>query len=305
MAMEKNNADSVPISFPESRIMKTKRGRTDTALNYQILMLEKHIAIAGYLHGDANDSDSIRKIFIEFKEDLELLVDIIKEFGEYKDNIDQIENLLKDIKIICDSGYHSIKNIKAAIELELTLIFMTKQISRQNNKNKREDLREILSEVKNKEIDFTKNHCNRLENAYECPFNRLVKLNKIRLINNKNNQDPSLPNELLEFEFIHSCVDCSGCPYVEKYGKKCKCAKIVDKTTPYEYFLTNSFVKGEYDSDYKDRFPIGERVNAFIKGVEGMLYLTGRDLQGVENEQLLMLSIQNFTIFEGLLQSET
>lgn len=70
--------------------MKTKRGRYDTALNLQILMLERHIALAGYLHGDANDSDSIRKIFTELKEDLELLISIIKEFGEYKDNLIEI-----------------------------------------------------------------------------------------------------------------------------------------------------------------------------------------------------------------------
>ena len=304
-AMEKNDTDSVPISFPESRIMKSKRGRMDAALNYQILMLEKHIALSGYLLGDANDSDAIRKVFVELNEDLELFVEIIKEFGEYTDNIDEIENLLKDIQIFCDSGYHSFKNIKASIDLGLILIFMTKQIARQNNKSKRKDLREILSEVKNnKEIDFTKKDCLRLENAYKCPFNRLIQLNKIRLLNNKNNKDHTLPPELLEYEFTHSCVDCSDCPYVETYGKKCKCATIIDKTTPYEYFLTNSFVTGEYDSDYKDRFPIGERVNAFIKGIEGMLYLTGRDLQGVENEQLLILSIQNFTIFKGLLASE-
>lgn len=306
-AMEENGVDSIPISFPESRIMKTKRGRYDTAFNLQILMLEKHVALAGYLHSDANDSDSIRKIFTELKEDLELLINIIKEFGEYKDNIPEIENLLKDIKIICDSGYHSIKNIKAAIDLELTLIFMTKQISRQNNNNThRKSLREILAGIKkDKIIDFTRKDCIRIENAYNCPFERPVKLIKVRMINSKEKKNQDLPADLLQFEFTHSCINCSDCPYVERYGKKCSCATIVDKTTPYEYFQTNAFVKGEFDKDYKDRFPIAERVNAFLKGTEGMLYLTGRDLQGVENEQLLMLSIQNYKIFLGLIQSVT
>ena len=304
-AMEENGVNSVPISFPESRIRRSKRGRYDTAFNVQILMLEKHIALAGYLHADANDSNSIKKIFIELKEDLELLVSIIKEFGEYKDNLSEIKNLLKNIKIICDSGYHSKENILAAINMELTLIFMTKQISRQNNHENREDIREILAGIKkNKEIDFTKNDCERVENGYECPHNQPIKLIKVRLINNKYNRNKNLPPELLQFEYTHSCIDCSNCPYVERYGKKCSCATIVDKTTPYEYSHTNSFVKGEYDNDYKDRFPIAEGVNAFLKGTEGMLYLTGRDLQGVENEQLLMLSIQNFKIFQGLIEAE-
>ena len=305
-AMEENSVDSVPISFPESRIMRTKRGRYDTAFNLQILMLERHIALAGYLHSDANDSDSIRKIFTELKEDLELLISITREFGEYKDNLPEIENLLKNIKIICDSGYHSLKNIKAAIDLELTLIFMTKQISRQNNNAHRKSLREILAGIKkDKIIDFTRKDCIRVDNGYNCPFERPVKLIKVRMINSKVNENQDLRADLLQFEFTHSCINCSDCPYVERYGKKCSCATIVDKTTPYEYFQTNAFVNGEFDEDYKDRFHIAERVNAFLKGTEGMLYLTGRDLQGVENEQLLMLSIQNYTIFRGLIESET
>ena len=304
-AMEKNGVDSVPISFPESRIMRSKRGRYDTAFNVQILMLEKHIVLAGYLHSDANDYHSINKIFIELNEDLALLVGIIKEFGEYQDNISEIENLLKNIKIICDSGYHSKENILAAINMELTLIFMTKQVARQNNRENRQDIREILAGVKkNKEIDFRRNDCDRVENGYICPHNRPIKLIKVRLINNKYNQNPNLPVELLQFEYTHSCIDCSNCPYVERYGKKCSCATVVDKSTPHEYSETNKFVKGEFDNDYKDRFPIAERVNAFLKGMEGMLYLTGRDLQGVENEQLIMLSIQNYKILQGLIEAE-
>ena len=36
-AMADNGVDSIPVSFPEARIMKTKRGRYDIAFNFQFI----------------------------------------------------------------------------------------------------------------------------------------------------------------------------------------------------------------------------------------------------------------------------
>lgn len=54
--MEDNGVDAVPVSFPEARIMRSKRGRQDVAFNYQLLMIEKHII--PYINY-ANDSDAL------------------------------------------------------------------------------------------------------------------------------------------------------------------------------------------------------------------------------------------------------
>ena len=219
------------------------------------------------------------------------------------DNLPELEKLYEKVNVFCDSGYHSENNIKAIIECGINTIFMTKQVSRQNNRENRESLEVLLTKTKKDEkLEISKDDCSRVENGYKCLFERDIKLIAVKLINSKDNKDPNLDSSLLKFDFIHHCVDCSGCLYIEKYGEKCSCYQIIDKKTPFEYFLTNDFITGKFSDDYADRFHISERVNAFFKGLEGILHLSGRSWQGVENEMLMMLFAHNIVKFENLIE---
>ena len=42
----------------------------------------------------------------------------------------------------------------------------------------------------------------------------------------------------------------------------------------------------------------------FFKGLEGILHLSGRSWQGVENEMLMMLFAHNIVRFENLIELE-
>ena len=85
--MGNNGVDAVLVSFSEARIMRSKRGRYDVDFNFQLLMIEKHIILSGYLHKDANDSDALSKIYDELKDDIAIFIDLIKKYGYYKENL--------------------------------------------------------------------------------------------------------------------------------------------------------------------------------------------------------------------------
>ena len=205
--MKENNVDTIPISFPEARIMKSKRGRYDTAFNFQLLMLAKHIIFSAYLHRDANDNNALSKIYKDLKEDIAIFIDLIKKYGYYKDNISELENLYENVKVICDSGFHSENNIQATVEYAIKTIIMTKQLSRQNNRKKREELQVLLSKTKNdKKLKITKDDCLKVKDGYKCPFERDIKLFSVRLINSKYNKTPILTHLYLNMNFFTNAL---------------------------------------------------------------------------------------------------
>ena len=138
----------------------------------------------------------------------------------------------------------------------------------------------------------------RVENGYLCPFGRLIKKNREYKTKSKYNEERKSDESLYEFCFIHECEDCTGCPYVNKYGEKCGCARIDDKISKYNYETTNKFVKGEYKEIYKDRLPISERINAFLKGLRGIYHVKGRDYHSAQIQIILACLLNNMIHLE-------
>lgn len=302
-AMEENNTSTVPISFPEARILKSKRKRYDVGLMLQSLMLKNHILFGIYLLKDANDSKAIVNVINELKEDLKIFIDLIKEFGENKANIEELKNLCEKMKLVCDSGYQTIENILYALNENISLIMMSRAVARQSNNKQREELLKILGNPKQEKEkeNMSMKDCIRLENAFECPFKRLIKLMKIRYVNNEYNRNFKGNPLLTQFEFNHYCEDCSGCPFFEKYGEPCKCAHIKIITTAFEYNLANECIQDEFKEDYQDRFHISERINAYFKKY-GLLHLSGRNFDSVKNESIVLGIAHNIIRFDNLLE---
>lgn len=291
---------SVSISFPEGVIIKTKKGRFDVGFNLQMLMLNNHVILAGYLTRTANDENVMQIILEELKNDIQIFVDIMKKYGENTENIDELENLLEKVTFICDSGYFTDENIEACFVENVELVVMSKQAARQENNKKREKWNEKIEDVKNHKTDkVTKFLCIRIENGYICPFDRKILLKRFYKTKSKYNKNVKCDDDsLYQYCFVHECEDCTGCPYLKKYGKPCDCATIQDRVTKFKYETTNKFVKGTYKEIYKDRFPISERVNSFFKGLTGVYQVKGRNYKSAKNQVILANLLHNMIRFE-------
>ena len=300
-ALDETGAKSVSIAFPKGVVFKTKRGRFDVGFNLQMLMLSNHFVLAGYLLREANDENVMDFILKQLKEDIEIFLGLMKKYDPENEKIEELENLFDRVTFICDSGYFTDANIEACFVEGVELIVMSKQVARQENNKKREEWYRKIRDVKNHKSDkVTKYLCIRVENGYLCPFGRLIKKVDEYKTKSKYNKEKKVDESLYEFCFIHECEDCTGCPYVRKYGKKCNCARIDDRISKHKYETTNQFVRGEYKDIYKDRLPISERINAFIKGLDGIYHVKGRDYNSAQIQIILSCLWNNMVRLERI-----
>ena len=295
-AIGKSNKDYISVSFPSAVMMKTKKGSYDFGLNLQSIMAKHQILIMGVLLLKPNDHSVLEEILKELKLSFEILLELEKKYGHHDDqSMFEFENLIEHAIFICDSGYFSNDNMEIAESNDLNFIVMAKQISRQNNNKNRKKWKLQLKDGKKnmKKENVSKKQCIRIEDAYICPFQRLISLDSCTLIDGKYNRQPHIVGDLREFSFKFSCKDCSGCPFLEKYGKKCNCAEIEDRMSMIMYKLTNEFAVGKYNDIYKERFPTSECINGFHKTKDSILKLLCRDLTANQNEMLLRNLLYN------------
>ena len=303
LAIGKSNKDYVSVSFPDARMMKTKKGSYDFALNLQSIMAKHQILITGVLLQKPNDSNVLDEVLKELKVSFEILKELAEKYGSY-DNLDKFdfEILIDYATFICDAGYFSNDNIEIADFNDLDFIVMSKQIARQNNNKNRERWNLQLKDGKNnkKKDNVSKKQCIRIVDAYVCPFERLIEFDSYKLINGKYNKQSHITGDLREYSFKFSCKDCSGCPFVEKYGEKCNCAEIEDRISMFMYKITNEFAEGKYNDIYKERLPNSECINGFHKTKDSILKLLCRDLTANQNEMTLRNLLYNIKRLKDL-----
>lgn len=302
-AIGKSNKDYVSVSFPDATMMKTKKGGYDFALNLQSIMVKHQILITGVLLQKPNDSNVLDEVLKELKVSFEILKELAIKYGDYDDlEKFEFENLIDYATFICDAGYFSNDNIEIADFNGLNFVVMSKQIARQNNNKNRKKWNLQLKDGKNnkKKDNVSKKQCIRIVDSYVCPFNRLITLDSHKLINGKYNQQSHITGDLMEYSFKFSCKDCSGCPFVEKYGEKCKCAEIEDRISMFMYNMTNEFAEGKYNDIYKERLPNSECINGFHKTKDSILKLLCRDFTANQNEMLLRNLLYNIIRLKDL-----
>ena len=303
-AINDSNVDYVSVSFPKATMMKTKKGGYDFALNLQSIMAENQILITSVLLRKPNDSMVLEEVLQELKLSFEILKELALKYKKYNDEHSkfEFENLIDQAIFICDAGYFSKDNIEIADFNNVNLVVMSKQIARQNNNKSREKWNLQLKDGKKnmKKDNVSKKQCIRIVDAYICPFERPITLDEYTLINGKYNKQSHITGDLREFSFKFSCKDCSGCPFVEKYGTKCNCAEIEDKTSMFMYNMTNEFAAGKYNEIYKERFPNSECINGFHKTKDTILKLLCRNLTANQNEMLLRNLLYNIKRLKNL-----
>lgn len=286
-AINENTKDYVSVSFHDAVMLKSKKNSYEFGLNLQEIMNKNQILITGVLVKKANDSDVIGDVLDELKLSFEILKELNQKYGNMdNDELFDFNNLLDHAIFICDSGYFTNENIESAYFNDMEIVIMSRQLARQNNNKKREKWLKQLEKTK-KDLNkdkVSKKLCLRIYNAYACPFDRLIEYQDKTLLNNEYNRRDEIHDELLEYKFHFECKDCSGCPFVEKYGKKCDCASIDDEMSLFKFNMTNDFAKGEYTEYYADRLPNSECINGFHKRKTGILYLLCRNFTANVNE---------------------
>lgn len=305
-AIDDSNKDYVSVSFPKATMMKTKKGGYDFALNLQSIMANHQILITGVLLRKPNDSNVLNEVLQELKVSFEILKELAEKYGKYEDEDEitkfEFKKLIDYAIFICDAGYFSNDNIEIADFNDIDFIVMSKQIARQNNnKNRKKWNLQLKDGKKNmKKDNVSKKQCIRIVDAYVCPFERLISLDSHTLINSKYNRQSHITGDLREFSFKYSCKDCSGCPFVEKYGVKCNCAEIEDRISMFMYNMTNEFAAGKYNEIYKERLPNSECINGFHKTKDSILKLLCRDLTANQNEMSLRGLLYNIKRLKDL-----
>ena len=156
-ALKGRKQNYVSIMFPESIMMRTKKGKFDFALNLQQIMLKNKIIFSGVLLDKPNDSRVLEEVLIDIQETIDILVDLQKKYG-LRRNYKEINSLLERTTFILDSGYFSDHNLEIADKYAINALIMPKVIARQrNNKIREENNLEKKNKIQKMMIKSAKN----------------------------------------------------------------------------------------------------------------------------------------------------
>lgn len=278
--MKEREIDYVSIAFPESVMMKTKKGGFDFAFNLQEVMTDNKIILTGLLLDKPNDHYSLEEIIQEIKENIQIILELQEKYGERK-NYKEIQSTIEKALFICDLGYFTTENIETADKHGMKFLIMPKIISnRENNKKRRK--KKIKTKDKNKQNKNkeSKKSLERVYNGYICKKGHKIELTEIKKVKKRVNIRKGISEQWEEHRFIHKCSNperystCSECPFKQ----------ITDNYTPLEYEMINKFTNQKYLKLYKDRFHCSEGINGYLKSTNGTIILSGHNYIAVKNE---------------------
>ena len=97
---------------------------------------DNNVIIGSIFINEPDDSKALEKLLPELKKNFEMLVELQKKYGTRR-NYTELENLLKQVMIICDSGYDSEANVIFIHENEIRSLIMPKITSKYINNEMR------------------------------------------------------------------------------------------------------------------------------------------------------------------------
>ena len=296
-ALKGRNQDYVSIMFPESIMMRTKRGKFDFALNLQQIMLKNKIIFGGLLLDKPNDSRVLEEVLIDIQETIEILVDLQKKYG-IRRNYKEINSLLERTTFILDSGYFSDHNLEIADKYAINALIMPKVIARQrNNKIREENDLEKKNKNTKKEDKISKKQMDRIDGAYRCPFNQKSKLiSDDYIIDNERNRRKNIPEHWKDRKYKHKF----NCPKECPFRHKCDHQLIVDEISPLKFEMTNKFTNQRYMDMYNERFSESESINGYIKNTAGIFKLLTSDKTSAQKEIYIINMTYNLIRFNNI-----
>ena len=290
-ALDNSNKDFICITYPNSSLMKTKKGNWDFAKNLQMAVSDDNIIIGSIFINDPDDSHALEKLMPELYRNFKLLEELVEKYGT-RNNTDTIKNLIKQAMIICDSGYDSEANIIYIHENEIRSLIMPNITARFINKQirKAEEELEMLSgpiEIIDENEDFEKRDMERFWDGYKCQFNRdIICIGSSPI---ESEVAKGLPDIATKRTYKYKSEDCSNCPYQET----CKYKSFTEKIRPYSYDSMNKLTQKFYRDLYMERFQKSESVFGYFKGVDGILHLMGNNDIAISNEMNIRSAVYN------------
>lgn len=284
--MEEREIDKLSITFPESVMMPSKKGRQDFAFNVHEIMTDNKIVLTPFLSDLPNDKHCLEEIILELKSNISILLELQRKYGSRR-NYKEIANILENTVVVCDSGYWEIDNIQSADENNLNIIILPSRISTQiNNQIRKANNIKVKDKNKQNPNKTSKKSLIRTLEGYICKKGKLFKLKRQWEVNKQDKSYLDLPEHLRENIYEFHCSGCKNCPC----ANKCDLRKIQDKMTPLEYEMIKKSLKQRYKRIYKERFHCSEGINGYLKGKEGILYFMISNITACQN-QLYLLNI--------------
>ena len=288
--------DYVSIMFPESIMMRTKKGKFDFALNLQQIMFKNKISFGGLLLDKPNDSKVLEEVLLDIKETIEILLELQKKYG-IRRNYKEISTLMERTTFILDSGYFSDYNLEIADKYAINVLIMPKVIARQrNNKIRSEnDLKEKNKNTKNDD-KISKKQMERVKDGYICPFNQKSILISCKIIDNKRNRREGIPEHWKDRKYKHEFACPNNCPF----RPICNHQTINDDISTLKYEMTNKFTNQRYIDMYNERFSESESINGYIKNTTGIFKLLTSDKESAQKEIYIINMTYNLIRFNNI-----
>jgi hypothetical protein len=294
------NSKVLSVTFPESVLMRTKRGRFDFAFNLQLVMTEKNILLSSPLLSLPNDHGVLEYVLKDLYLNFEILIELIKKYGERK-NYKELLNMVKKAKKIMDSGYYDLKNLKTLIKYDENGVINDKKTSRyKNTKLKDEEKIKKGITIPQKE-KFSKNHMKPVSNGLICSENQLIEFKEIIPIKTKINLSKE-ENEREYYKIFSGekvCKNCKSKNNCLKDGEEYKIIKEISNPI-YDWMLKKNKHWGNKNIS-KERMQAGESCNGFFKGIYE-IHLPGSTQETVQNFMHLKGAVYNKIRLKNLKQ---
>lgn len=208
-----------------------------------------------------------------------MLVEMEKKYGSRR-NYKELKNKLWDCIVICDSGYFTDFNLKAADLYGINALIMPSKMSKQiNNEIRKSKGLEVRKGKERKDGKSGKNDITFGIDCVYCKNGNRHPLDKIRDVNSRRNNYFLLEQHKIQ-EFSYSCPDCMKCADYEN----CTNQEVSFKMNSLKYEMHNKFAQKRYRDIYAIRFHSGECINGYMKRVNGILHLMGSTKESCQNE---------------------
>ena len=267
------------ITHPTAVMMKTKKYNNDFGYNLQEVMTENKIAITGILLEKANDKHVLWDVLVEIESIFEMLAEMVKKYGSRR-NYKELKNKLWDSILVCDSGYFTDFNLKAADLYNVNILIMPSKLAKQiNNEIRQSQGLEIKTGKTRKDGKSGKNDLRFGIDCVYCQNDIRHSMSPIEEVNSRRNMYFPLEQHKIN-KYSYSCSACDDCPDYDN----CANQEVSYTMNSLMHDMYNKLSNKRYRDIYALRYHSSECINGYLKRIDGVLHLMGSTKEACQNE---------------------
>ena len=277
------------IMFPESKFMKTKRGKFDFALLVQETMMKNGIILNSLVQSEPNDNKALEEIIEDLEDTFKILLDLQMMYGD-RDNYKEIYDALKYAIHVLDSGYFTNENLESAYFHNMKVLIMPRTTARYNNDKLRGRTPETVEEVLENFKKLTMREMKRIADGYSCLYNVKSRLVDEKIVNSAFNRERADWDDVCKEKNYIFHTDCPcNCPYKDICDKE----DFKVKMTPLKHQMLNKFTMIKFLKIYAERFGANEQIHGYLKKDKSMLKLAGSNKHAAQNHLYIKMITYN------------